>query len=89
MTERDEEKRNCLVRPGQTRADLREDIDKKFSKPSKPVVDLMSETFETAKACLELPGHRRFVLCEIHEDFFAAKTGALAETYSRQAVNKT
>lgn len=48
-------------------------------KASELVVDLFSLPLGTAKACLKLQRHRRFVGSEIHSEGFAPSTGELAE----------
>lgn len=41
-----------------------------------------------AKACMEIPQHRRLVGCDIDAHFFAARTEVLGETYARQVLNE-
>lgn len=55
----------------------------KFSNPGEFVADLLSGTFATAKACLNISPHRRCVGLEAKADWFAASTEALMETNAR------
>lgn len=65
-----------------------QDIVEKFFKPGKLVVDLFSGKFATAKMCLDLPRHRRFLCCEADTECFAASTEELVETYAKQILTR-
>lgn len=58
---------NPLRKEQKSRASLMELISR-FSKPGDIVVDLFSGTFSTAAACIDLPGPRSFVGCEMDEE---------------------
>lgn len=52
------------VRPEQKSRALLKELISRYSQPRDIVVDLFAGTFSTALACMELPGHRRFLGCE-------------------------
>lgn len=58
----------------------------KFPNRGDLVVDLLSGTFATAKACLDLARQRRFVGCKTDSERFSANTEPVVETYARRVL---
>lgn len=64
-----------------------EDLVNKYYEPDELSVDLFFGTFRAVQACLELPRNRRFVVCQVNAEFYAASAEALVATYGRQVLN--
>lgn len=56
----------------------------KLSRISELVVDLFSCTFPNAKACLDVPWHRRITGYKLDAEHLAPSMDALVETCARQ-----
>lgn len=77
VTGRNEGIRRRFIRPEQKSVGWIENIANKFSKLGNLSVDLFFGTFGTARSCLMLPRHRRFVDSEVDAHCFAASTKRL------------
>lgn len=76
-----------MVRPEQKSIELMKDLLVKFSSPAEVVLDTCAGTFATAKVCMLLPEHRRFVGCEKDGECFSRSLGSVVEVYGKQFLN--
>lgn len=73
-----------LLRPEQKSIDWMMDLVSKFTKPGELVVDNCTGTSATAKPCMLLPQHRRFVGCAKDSDCFQEVLPSVVEVFPRQ-----
>lgn len=79
--------KRMMVRPEQKSASWMMDIMSKFSRPEKLVVDTCAGTMSTAKACLALPQHGRFVGCEEYSMCSVKSLLSLVKVHAEQVLN--
>jgi len=79
--------RKLKLRAEQKNIDWMMDIISKFTKPGDIVVDMFSGTFPTAKACMKLDKHRRFVGCDLDYKCIKFSMESLVRTYAEQLLN--
>ena len=76
-----------MLRPEQKSTKMLRDVIRKFTQPGDLVMDLFSGTAATAKACLSLDEHRRFVGCDIDGDCVNASMDSVLDVFAAQAIN--
>lgn len=59
----------------------------KFCKAGEVIVDTCTGMLATAKACLKLPQHRRFIGCEKDSMWFVGPLWSVLEVFARQFLN--
>ena len=78
-----------MLRPEQKNISVMKDIVSKFSKPGDLVMDPFSGTCSTAKACLSLNKHRRFVGCELDENCLKQSIEGVLKVFAEQVLSDT
>lgn len=74
-------------RPEQKSIMLMKDLVSKFSSPGAVVMDTFCGTLSTAKACLSLHKHRKFVGCDIDSACIDASLPGLLLIFAKQCLN--
>lgn len=88
VLEREGAGQNRATRPEQKSAAGVKDIVRTFSQPVHVVLDPCVGTFATAKACMMLPRHRRFIGCEMDTGCCHKSCIYMVETILRQGLNQ-
>ena len=86
--ETNENGRPFMWRPEQKSIPMLKDIIVRMTKPGATVVDTFAGTCATAKACLMLKKHRKFIGCDKDEDCLEAAMPELLRVFAEQVLNE-
>lgn len=88
VSEREVLDRNRVRRLENKSIAVMKDMVSNFSKPRHVIADLCAGTLATAKDCMMLSQHSRFIECEVNTDCSNQRYTSVVEKISRQALNE-
>lgn len=81
--------RRRMIRPEQKPVALLMDIINKFTSPGMLVLDCFAGTCSVAKACMNLPEHRKFVVCDKDADVINTSLPSVVDVFVEKALSST
>lgn len=76
-----------ILRPGQESVEWMIHLVSRFCKVRELLLNTCDDALETAKGCLQLPKHRRSILCEKYYESVQHTQPSLVEEYARQVLS--